>query len=156
MVPDRLHIGNSVEHHYLCPEHILYIKSDGNYSIAYLLDGSIKKDIPRQLGQIAQLISKMYQRRHEKPFVQVGRYYIVNCDHIESIYLSKKQLLFDIDDKCSNQRVAISPSIESLHMLIDLLEQNAFSPLSDTYLSEESDTMYNDSLSSDDSIKVLG
>lgn len=42
-----LHIHNSVEHHVLNLNHILYIRSNGNYSNVTFVDGHEIANVPR-------------------------------------------------------------------------------------------------------------
>lgn len=121
-----LHIHNSVEHHILNLNHILYIRSNGNYSNVTLVDGYEIANVPKPLGQMARQIANL---NYEEPssFVQVGRCYIVNINHIQSIYITRKQIVFDVSDVHGN-RITISPSSDSLAKLSEFISERHPSP----------------------------
>ena len=117
----HLLIFNSAEYHQINTEDILYIKSDGNYCCIHLTNGCTIKDIPQQLGLTARQI-QLISDDSTPHFLQVGRQYIINADHIQSIYPAKKQLFFDTCSADSNCRVEIMPSAKALNALIRYLE----------------------------------
>lgn len=117
----RLHISNSVEHHFIDLNNILYIKSDGNYCHAHLTDGTQIQNIPKQLGQIARIITHADLHNLSGRIIQVGRYHIVNTSHIQSIYTNKKQIVFDTIQPETHHHAAISVSSESLTKLCNYL-----------------------------------
>lgn len=149
-----LHIHNSVEHHLLNLNHILYIRSNGNYSNITLADGYEIANVPQSLGQMARQITNLNYEDQSR-FVQVGRYYIVNTNHIQSIYIARKQIVFDAFD-VHGGRITITPSSESLGKLSTFL--------SDRYLSqayypdsanEDTSDLLSDEDLSDDEIRPL-
>lgn len=121
-----LHIHNSVEHHILNLNHILYIRSNGNYSNVTLVDGYEIANVPKPLGQMARQIAN-HDYDEPSSFVQVGRCYIVNINHIQSICITRKQVVFDVSDVHGN-RITISPSSDSLAKLSAFISERHPSP----------------------------
>lgn len=120
--PYRLHINNSIEHHFLDVDNILYFKSNGNYTNVLLCDGTEILNIPKQLGQIARVINNTMPSELRGALVQVGRYYIVNTTHIKTIHISKRLLVFDARPSV-NMPSVISPSAEALLQLCSIMSE---------------------------------
>lgn len=117
MQKPRLIIQNTIECHFINPDLILYIKSNGNYCDIHLTDGTIMVNIPLQLGQMARQINCQFADIHAPSFIQVGRQHIVNSEHILSIFPSKKLLLFDMNAPFTQGKISISPSSSALTAL---------------------------------------
>lgn len=154
MIYDRIHIFNSIEHHILKLDQVLYIRSNGNYSNVMLVDGYEITNIPKPLGQMARLIANL-NYDEQQIFVQVGRCHIVNTCHIQSIYIARKQIVFDICD-VHGKRLTITPSSESLAKLSDFLSERyptqTFYPDS---ANEDIYTLVSDDDITDDDIRPL-
>ena len=136
MQKPRLIIQNTVECHVVNPDIILYIRSNGNYCDFHLTDGTIMKNVPLQLGQVAKQINRQFADVQAPSFIQVGRQYIVNSEHILSIFPSKKVLLFDLNIPFAQEKTAISPSSAALLALSMYLVSNE----SHSYLLKEPST----------------
>lgn len=153
----RLHISNSVEHHFIDIERILYIRSNGNYSNVYLDNGTEIQNIPKQLGQIARIINNTLPCCFHGALVQVGRYYIVNTYHIQTIHTTKKIIIFDTKSPIDNSSITISPSSESLSVLCDLMSKDYPTTTDYPTHAQEDDFATSDMTQyTEDGIQVLG
>ncbi len=70
--------------------HVLYIQSDGNYSMLYLTNGEARL-ITAQLGQLEQLIDRQFAGE-EPTFVRIGKTLIINIRYVFYINPTKQQL----------------------------------------------------------------
>lgn len=70
--------------------HVLYIQSDGNYSMLYLTNGEARL-ITAQLGQLEQLIDRQFAG-DEPTFVRIGKTLIINIRYVFYINPTKQQL----------------------------------------------------------------
>lgn len=157
MQPYRLHINNSIEHHFLNIDQILYIRSNGNYCNVYLEDGTEIINISKQLGQIARIINNTLPSNLYGTLVQVGRFHIVNINHIQTINISKKQIVFDHKSPNSNHPITISPSTESLSTLCDIMsERHPTTTNYPSFANEEEIYDIGTQTPNDDTISVLG
>mgnify|MGYP002626238705 CR=1 FL=1 len=117
----RLVVHNSIEFHSFNPFHVLYFKSNGNYCDVCLTDGGMVQNLPMSLGQMAMQIRNLLTDPSSPSFIQLGRQYIVNAEHILSVFPAKKCLVFDILNKDKSSRNSISPSSASLLALVEWL-----------------------------------
>lgn len=132
MLTDRLIINNSKELHAVNPDKILYVSSDGNYSNIHLTDGGTIQAVPFSIGQVAEKIRSQLSGWCDSKFVRLGRQYIVNVRHIQSIYPTKKLLVFDSPHSREQGPVRISPSASALSALMASLSAG----IAQTLLSE--------------------
>ena len=147
----RLIVHNSIELHTVNPNQILYIKSSGNYCDVHLVDGSVMQNLPVSLGQMAEQIRRQLADSSTPSYIQLGRQYIVNADHILSVYPQKKRLVFDVYNKSRSSRVTVSPSSPSLFALVKWLS-SGIKEKSCSILVDESSSLSN---ISDEEIRVL-
>lgn len=73
------------------PDEIMYIKSDGNYSLMWLYG----HDDPIQLWCSLKAVSESFdeQMHAERPILsRIGKQYVLNVDYITSINISKNTL----------------------------------------------------------------
>lgn len=97
---------------------MLYIQSDGNYSMLYLTNGEARL-ITAQLGQLEQLIDRQFAGE-EPTFVRIGKTLIVNIRYVFYINIPKQQLqMLDI----RQTRHDLSVSQRALKELKERLEQ---------------------------------
>ena len=100
---------------------MLYVKSNGNYCDLCRTDGGIMQNLPVSLGQMAEQIRTSLADPATPSFIQLGRQYIVNAEHILSVYPKKKILVFEPSGVNVQAGPSISPSSASLSALIEWL-----------------------------------
>lgn len=153
----RLHISNSVEHHFIDIDHLLYVKSNGNYCMAVLDDGTEISNIPKQLGQISRLINNTLPPQMYGSLIQTGRFHIINTQHIQSIYIKRKLIIFDTTSPLTSKRFAISTSPDSLTKLCDFMSKTHPTQTEyTTYANEETMPWDNEYEYDDNSFILLG
>lgn len=153
----RLHISNSVEHHFLDIDHLLYFKSNGNYCTAVLDDGTEIANIPKQLSQISRIINNTLPPQMYGYLVQTGRFHIINTRHIQSIYIKRKLITFDTTSPLTSKRFAISTSPDSLTKLCDFMSKTHPTQTEHTTYANEETLPWDDEYEYDDnSFTVLG
>lgn len=112
----HLVISSSTELIRIPAKQILYIASDGNYSMLHLVGGEARM-VTHQLGEIASLID--HQLRDVQCFGRIGKSLIINLNYVYYINIPKQQLvLYD------NQqgKYTLSASREALKGLKDAIE----------------------------------
>lgn len=96
---------------------ILYIQSDGNYSIMFLSSGKMRQ-VTMQLGKIEQLIADQMPDGVNL-FVRIGRGLIVNIAYIFYINPTKQQLILSDSLQMEHSLTASKDALASLKELLD-------------------------------------
>lgn len=102
----------------VCPERIVYISSDGNYSTMVLHDKT-EQVFSFNLSHFQQIIEKQ-MKEEAALFIRIGKSLIINREYIYKINISR-QLLVLADMKIEHT-FALSASKEALRQLKQLLE----------------------------------
>lgn len=95
----------------------MYITAEGNYSEAYLQDGTHRL-VPFQLGQMVDLLEDQLGEE-ESPFIRIGKSLIVNRNYIFLIDISEQELI--ISDWRGTYK-SVKASRKALSMLKLILE----------------------------------
>jgi len=99
--------------------------------------------IPIPLYQVAKQLSD----KSDSCFVKVGRSIIVNVNHIQSVYISRKLIIFDILNNGSISRMSLQVSqelITKLHHLLLELHSGDYVGMKETVLQESNFEMSDD------------
>lgn len=99
-------------------ERIVYISSDGNYSVMVLHDGT-EHLFSFNLSQFQKLLEKQMKSEAEI-FIRLGKSLIVNRKYIYKIHVGKQQLV--LSDMKLSRSFVLSPSKEALRLLKNLIE----------------------------------
>ncbi len=102
----------------VCPERIVYICSDGNYSTMVLHDET-EQVFSFNLAHFQQIIEKQ-MKEEAVLFIRIGKSLIINREYIYKIHIGK-QLLVLADIKIEHAFM-LSASKEALKQLKQLLE----------------------------------
>lgn len=114
----HLIISTSIELVRIPPERIVYISSDGNYSMLIQADGETRM-VSYQLGQIEKMIASQLDRDADM-FVRIGKSLIINRLYIYYIDVTKQKLILS---DVRNFSHTVSASKEALKQLKDLIEK---------------------------------
>lgn len=122
-VMDKTHlvISNSTELLRVSANHIMYIKSDGNYSHILQTGGEMRM-VTEQLGDVEKLIRKQLPDVIGNNLVRIGKSLIINLKYIYFIQVPKQQLIL-IDGQQNLH--SLSASKDALKALKDLIEKNS-------------------------------
>lgn len=120
---DKTHlvISNSTELLRVSANHIMYIKSDGNYSHILQTGGEMRM-VTEQLGDVEKLIRKQLPDVIGNNLVRIGKSLIINLKYIYFIQVPKQQLIL-IDGQQNLH--SLSASKDALKALKDLIEKNS-------------------------------
>ena len=91
---DYLIISNSNELVRIAPERIVYISSDGNYSLLVQSDDQTRV-LTFQLGELERMISEQLGTSG-KIFIRIGRSLIINKLYVYHIDVPKQKLILSI------------------------------------------------------------
>ena len=111
-------ISNTNELVRVKPERIVYISSDGNYSIMMLHDRT-KHTFVMNLSRCQEVLEAQLGRE-ASAFIRLGRQLIVNNDYIYTLNLNKSQLV--MSDMAFNRAFVLQASKKALKQLKLLLE----------------------------------
>ncbi len=100
------------------PERVVYISSDGNYSVLVQSDGNTRI-LTYQLGQVERMINQQLDSSADS-FLRVGKSLIVNKSYINYINVPKQKLILSDAYMMTH---TISASREALKKLKELLEK---------------------------------
>ena len=114
----HLIISTSTELVRIPPERIVYISSDGNYSMLIQADGETRM-VSYQLGQIEKMIASQLDRDADV-FVRIGKSLIINRHYIYYIDVTKQKLILSDVRSFSH---TLSPPKEALKQLKELIEK---------------------------------
>ena len=114
----HLIISTSTELVRIPPERIVYISSDGNYSMLIQADGETRM-VSHQLGQIEKMIASQLDRDADM-FVRIGKSLIINRHYIYYIDVTKQKLILSDVRSFSHK---VSASKEALKQLKELMEK---------------------------------
>jgi DNA-binding LytR/AlgR family response regulator len=114
----HLIISTSTELVRIPPERIVYISSDGNYSMLIQADGETRM-VSYQLGQIEKMIASQLDRNADM-FVRIGKSLIINRHYIYYIDVTKQKLILSDVRSFSH---TVSASKEALKQLKELIEK---------------------------------
>ncbi len=117
-----IHISNRNESYYLRPEDLLYVEADGNYCNIYRTDGDQLGPICMQMGELARRI-RLLRQDIRRQFVQVGRGYIVNTEHILRIVPARQVLELDLVRPSTGKRYILHPSVKALQEFRRLMDE---------------------------------
>lgn len=117
----NLIICNSIEYHSIDIERILYIHSEGNYCSLHLTCGVTLNMLPISLNEIAKQLISITNNSNATHFIQIGRSVIISLNHIQSIYTSRRQIVFDEIDQCSMSRMSLQVSNTLINRLRKIL-----------------------------------
>ncbi len=129
MESKKLIISNSTEYHSIDTDRILYVQSDGNYCTFHLTGGVTLGMLPISLKETAGRLRDITNMSGYHRFIQIGRSHIVSLNHIESIYTSRRLIVFDETDHCSMSRVSLSVSNILIYRLRNILENSKYTTL---------------------------
>lgn len=129
----NLIVYNSIEYHSIDIDRILFVHSEGNYCSLHLTCGVTLKMLPISLNEIAEQLRNITINNDVTQFVQIGRSIIVSINHIQSIYTSRRQIVFDEIDQCGMSRMSLQVSDILINRLRKLLIDHNF----DTQIKEE-------------------
>lgn len=101
------------------PERIVYISSDGNYSMMVLHDKS-EHLFSFNLSHFQQIIERQ-MKTEASLFIRIGKSLIINREYIYKINLGKQSLI--LSDMKIEHTFALSASREALKQLKSLLEK---------------------------------
>ncbi len=104
----------------IAPVRIVYISSDGNYSMLVQADGETRM-LSFQLGQIEKMIASQLGSEGNI-FIRIGKSLIINRSYIYYINMPKQKLVLS-DVATFNHTVTASR--EALKQLKELLEKEA-------------------------------
>lgn len=114
----HLIISTSTELVRIAPVRVVYISSDGNYSMLHQVDG-VTRVLPYQLGQLESMIGTQLGIEGNI-FIRVGKTLIINRSYIYYINISKQKLeLSDVKTFTHS----LSASKEALKQLKELVEK---------------------------------
>ena len=102
----------------VCPERIVYITSDGNYSMMVLHDKT-EHLFSFNLSHFQQIIEKQ-MKAEASLFIRIGKSLIINREYIYEINIGKQKLI--LSDMKIKYTFALSASKEALKQLKTLLE----------------------------------
>lgn len=114
----HLIISTSTELVRVMPERIVYISSDGNYSLLVQADGESRM-VSYQLGQIEKMIASQLDRDADI-FVRIGKSLIINRLYIYYIDITKQRLILSDQRSFSH---TVNASKEALKQLKELVEK---------------------------------
>lgn len=114
----HLIISTSTELVRVAPERVVYISSDGNYSLLVQADGESRM-VSYQLGQIEKMIASQLGRDADI-FVRIGKSLIINRLYIYYIDITKQRLILSDLKSISH---TVSASKEALKQLKELIEK---------------------------------
>ncbi len=103
-MPQYLTISNSKEMFRFRSDRIVYVASDGNYSVIHMSDGD-QRVVIRKLLEIEELMGKQFCSCVGEKFIRVGRELIINTDYVYYINPNRQQILL-----CDNERVKVELS----------------------------------------------
>ena len=118
LLKKNLIISNTNELVRIAPEHIVYISSDGNYSMLAQTDGEMRL-LSYQLGQIERMIASQLGSDGNM-FIRIGKSLIINSLYIHYINTQKQKLILSDAEKFSH---TVTASKEALRQLKELLEK---------------------------------
>lgn len=110
-------ISNSNELVRIAPERIVYISSDGNYSLLVQSDDQTRV-LTFQLGELERMISEQLGTSGDL-FIRIGRSLIINRLYIYHIDVPKQKLILS---DCRNVNRTVTASVAALKQLKELLE----------------------------------
>lgn len=102
----------------VCPERIVYICSDGNYSTMVLHDET-EQVFSFNLSHFQQIIEKQ-MKEEAALFIRIGKSLIINREYIYKINIGKQSLV--LADMKIEHAFTLSASKEALRQLKQLLE----------------------------------
>lgn len=117
-----LEIGNQSETLYLNLNNILCVEASGNYCNIYLADGEVLESVGFQKAEVARMIDAQFPHSLASRFVQVGRSYIINIDHIQRINVTRGQLTFDAFNPLTGRKRMIEVPSKPLGTLREAME----------------------------------
>jgi DNA-binding LytR/AlgR family response regulator len=114
---DTLLISTPTELLRLPAENVLFISSDGNYSILMMINNESRM-VNAQLGQIEALIDAQIGRKSQ--LVRLGKSLIVNLNYVHFINVPRQQLILS-DCKMATHTQTVSKEV--LKNLKEMLEK---------------------------------
>lgn len=114
----QLVISTSLDLVRIASDRIVYIASDGNYSMLVQTDNEVRM-ISYQLGQIEKMISSQLGSDGNS-FIRIGKSLIINRSYIYYINIPKQKLI--LSDVASFNHT-VTASKEALKQLKELLEK---------------------------------
>lgn len=114
-------ISNANELVRVRPERVVYVKSDGNYSVMVLHDKT-EQLFTMNLAQCQQLMEEQLGKE-AMTFIRLGKQLIVNREYIFKINPTKQQLVMSNSEK--NIAFELQASKEALKQLKTLIEAEA-------------------------------
>lgn len=114
---DYLIISTSLELLRVPMSDIIYISSDGNYSSIVLANGETRM-VTMQLGQIEVLLSSQAHSNDVK-FVRVGRGFIINCEYVFFINLTKQQLVLSDGRLATHTLTASKDALRNIKLMFE-------------------------------------
>ena len=114
----QLVLSTSIDLVRITPDGIVYIASDGNYSMLVQADGETRM-LSFQLGQIEKMIACQLGSEGEL-FIRIGKSLIINRSYIYYINVPKQKLILSDAQTFSH---TVSASNEALRQLKELLEK---------------------------------
>lgn len=111
-------ISNTNELVRVKPERVVYVESDGNYSMMVLHDRT-EHIFTMNLAHCQQLIEKQLGKEAET-FIRIGKQLIVNRAYIYKINISRQQLV--MADMALNDAFTLQASKEALKQLKTYIE----------------------------------
>lgn len=88
----KLCVNTRDELHFIETEDLLYLKASGNYTDFHFVDGQERSQV-QCLSFFEQAIAERYAHL-PNPFYRLGRSYLINTAHLETIHLQKEELTF--------------------------------------------------------------
>ncbi len=110
-------ISNSNELVRIAPERIVYISSDGNYSLLVQSDDQTRI-LSFQLGELERMISEQLGTSGNV-FIRIGRSLIINRLYVYHIDVPKQKLILS---DCRTVNRTVTASVAALKQLKELLE----------------------------------
>ncbi len=101
----------------IAPERIVYISSDGNYSLLIQADDQTRV-LTFQLGELERMIADQ-MGTEGKIFVRIGRSLIINRLYVHYIDVAKQKLVLS---DCRTANRTVTASVAALKQLKELLE----------------------------------
>lgn len=114
----HLVISTSTELVRIAPERIIYLSSDGNYSLLYQTNDEVRT-LTFQLGEIERIIGEQLGTAG-KVFIRIGRSLIINRSYIYQIDMRRQRLVLSDVDRFSH---TVNASKEALRQLKELVEK---------------------------------
>lgn len=102
----------------IAPEKIIYISSDGNYSLLYQTNDDVRT-LTFQLGELERMIGDQLGSAGNV-FIRIGRSLIINRSYIYQIDMRRQRLILSDIDRFSH---TVSASKEALRQLKELIEK---------------------------------